>query len=254
MKLTKHRITIAATVTTLSAAICLSVGSADVQQKNTWNGLYNYLAMPDVLQAGALMLMHAAESNINIDKRPDVDSLRALWVPSTGHFQPSDGDTTFISNLRSSAPKDTSYVFIFQPWQGLSLREYAEILTMGIRLLPMYYTHATYYGSGSPTAIMELAKYSPIRWIGEFKPEHKYKSPCVSDYSTMLVFSFYPDTSSQRQDLQILGVSVEGFRQRGGDFSQGMYTVPFLPELISEIATLPWVSGIYCYKIPPTGG
>jgi hypothetical protein len=227
----------------VSGIIQLLPGAVDdlgtTQQTPNRVDIRKYYSMKNPRRAAALMLDDARSKGIDIDANPRPDPRTGdIKVPSglisTESFDKTSLPLEFPSSGDTTGP--TEATFLVQVKRRLSIKEKADVLSLGIRIfgeVPIY----TYVAQVPLSQLRTLSELSFVNWIGVYKPEYKYEHIRYRDDRPFSVHSLVEDEQTTREDLERLGLGV-------GMYIKRRFTVRMKASDVQKVAALWWVREI----------
>jgi hypothetical protein len=197
------------------------------------------------------MLADARALGLDVNRRvPATKPPNRISVYS-GEFRTEEGDDSYVRQIVAqfeAGEIDSTVVCFVQGHWHWSIQETAEVLQLGVRI---YASHAR-LASVARVPVMQLDHLlglPQVRWIGEFKPEHKYREsdpfPTGDQFAdALIVESLVGDSEECREDLARIGARIIRAEE-------DRYFALVAPEKIRSLAELWWVNLITCQPTMP---
>jgi hypothetical protein len=140
---------------------------------------------------------------------------------------------------------DEEFVCVIKMTRPPSVRELANIMSMGVRVYRSI-PHYSYIARANSSQILHLADLPFTEWVDELRPEQKYAPDKVWDPTWGILVYCLEETTGHERELEALGADIvgagsDGYHQHRWRF----YAVRVDPAKVYEIARLWWVQWIW---------
>ncbi len=219
--------------------------SAPVGDKPGYVNAIEYQLMPNPKMAAALLLKEAVIAQIDID-RVGLQAPNPSIRVASGLITPDLSDNSFVryaSDMASHGRADADTVCLVKISRGLSIRELAEIMGLGVQL----YRHVSYaYIARVPLgAAARLLEMPAVEWIGVFEPSHKISPHHYVAGEVLYVETLVADEQRCRADLATIGAEVLYFSNSVGDgYAVSSFELRLDPTRLNKLAAFWWVKVI----------
>ncbi len=219
--------------------------SLPVGDKPGYVNAIEYQLMPDPKEAAALLLKEAAIAQVDIDRvglQPPNPSIRL----ASGLITPDLSDDSFVryaSDMSSRGFAESDTVCLMKIARGLSIREFAEIMELGVQL----YRHVPYgYIARVPFGVAKsLLEMPAVEWVGVFEPAHKISPHHYIAGEVLYVETLVADEQLCRADLAAIGAEVLYFSHSVADgYAISRFNLRLDPDRLNRLATFWWVQVI----------
>lgn len=204
-----------------------------------------YQLMPNPKEAAALLLKEATLAQTDID-RIGLSPTKPSILVASGPFTPDLSDDSFVryaSEMASRGFAEADTVCLIKIARGVSIREFAEILGLGVQLyrdVPSAFIGRVPFGAAASLLAMPV-----VEWIGVFEPRHKISPHPYVSGKVLYVYTLVADEQLCRADLAKIGAEVHSFSQGVTDrYATSRFSIRLEPDRLNELAAFWWVQVI----------
>jgi subtilisin family serine protease len=222
-----------------------AAGPNDQTPKNAQQ-LKTFLEMEDPRQAAQLLRESVQRGEItdraSLKSLKQKKELEEITVFNRTRLSPPPGierkllDDSEKTPASSQKKKKTA---MLQLTDELGLDDAIALLDLGVKFYSQTSLN-TYIVRAEADAIEEIGSREIVRWIGEYRPEYKYRAQdLASDNPIALVYVLGGDRPEYRDELESMGIPVLDFYK-----TPKCYEVYLDSDRFDDVAELWWVRGI----------
>ncbi|MFC2023667.1 S8 family serine peptidase, partial [Chloroflexota bacterium] len=191
-------------------------------------------------EAAEILRAYAREKGIPLDERPPMpdDPDFSMRLPA-GERTPAPGvEPSLQAKLPALQDGGAEIPLLVQFNHRLSLGEMIELYELGLMGLGNSVGELTHVVLVPAKSLGALSEKPYVRWVGEYRPAHKYKlvDPSSKGDGWAFVYPIDKDREQYRSDLAALGVAVSDY-----DETVGLYYALVGEERMLDVAKLGWV-------------
>jgi len=143
----------------------------------------------------------------------------------------------WLDDLLSSVAPETDFSAVIQLNRGISFREIAGIMSLGVRIEREMV--GSYIATINSSIIKQLASLDYVRWIGRFDAHYKFTGdPSAIDHETGVgVWALHAIDDDMRADVIALGLEITAEIPRWNCLAVAVRN----EDDVQALARLPWV-------------